>query len=425
MPIKNIRIKCAKIVQTIIEDKVFFSELKAQADEKDLPYINMAVLSTLRNWVGLNALLDSFLSKKIPNKHRMARYLLLLALNELLLMETAPYAVINETVKSIRQTTDQFLARLGNAVLRQVAAQKDFFLQKLCSESHLPKSFTAVLEGYDAATVQQIDDCISLLPALDLSVKKNPQIWAEKLGAELLPSGSLRLPVTTNIPKLEGYADGAWWVQDAGAALPVLVMGNVNGMKVADLCAAPGGKTAQLAARGAEVTAIDISVARLVTLQQNMLRIGFDAVQTICADAVDFLQNTSEKFDALLLDAPCSATGTFRRHPEVLHIKSAEDVQVQAILQRQILDCCAKALKIGGTLVYSVCSIALAEGERQMQNFLAQNKHFKLVPIKQEDIAPFGSWRENMITPEGFVRTLPFYEGGIDSFFICKMQRII
>ncbi len=425
MPIKNIRIKCAKIVQTIIEDKVFFSELKAHTNEKDLPFINMAVLSTLRNWAGLNALLDSFLSKKIPNKHRMARYLLLLALTELLLMETAPYAVINETVKSIRQTTDQFLARLGNAVLRQVATQKDFFLQKLNSESHLPKSFMAVLEGYDATTVKQIDNCVSLLPALDLSVKENPRLWAEKLGADLLPSGSLRLPATTSIPKLKGYADGAWWVQDAAASLPVLVVGNVSDMKVADLCAAPGGKTAQLAARGAKVTAIDISAARLETLQQNMQRIGFDTVQTVCADAVDFLQNTSEKFDALLLDAPCSATGTFRRHPEVLHIKSTEDVQMQTLLQRQILDRCASALKVGGILVYSVCSIALAEGEKQVQNFLAQNKHFKLVPIQQEDIAPFGSWHENMITPEGYVRTLPFYGGGIDSFFICKMQRII
>ena len=419
----NIRIKCAQIVQTILEDKVFFGDLKTQIAEKDLPFANMLILTALRHWVGLNRLLDSFLNKKIPNKHRAARYLILLAMTELLLMETAPYAVINETVKNVRLTTDQFLGRLSNAVLRKIAAQKEFFTQKLLSESHLPKEFIPVLNDYDAETQEKIDHSIGLIPPLDLSVKENPELWAQKLSAELLPNGSLRLPSTTNIPHFDGYKEGAWWVQDVAAALPVLALGAIKGLKVADLCAAPGGKTAQLAAKGADVTAIDISADRLEILQQNMQRLGFSLAQTICADALDFLQNTHEQFDALLLDAPCSASGTFRRHPEVLHIKTAADIQAQTALQKQLLNSCAQALKVGGILVYSVCSIAKAEGEQQINTFLQQNKNFELVPLNMSDFSTYGHWQNNFITSEGFVRTLPFY--GMDSFFICKMKRII
>ena len=421
----NIRIKCAQIVQTVLEDKVFFGDLKTQIAAKGLPFANMLILTALRHWVGLSHLLNSFLNKKIPNKHRTARYLILLAMTELLFMQTAPYAVINETVKNVRQTTDLFLSRLSNAVLRQVAAQTEELRQKLAGKSHLPQDFAAILDGYDAATIQKINSCVASVPALDLSVKENPRLWAQKLGAELLPSGSLRLCANANIISLEGYNEGAWWVQDAAAALPVLTLGDISGKKVADLCAAPGGKTAQLAAKNAIVTAIDISAERLKTLQQNMQRIDLKQVQTMCADAIDFLQTTSEQFDALLLDAPCSATGTFRRHPEVLHLKNIADVQVQTKLQRQILDNCATALKIGGILVYSVCSIAQAEGEQQIKTFLAQNKNFKLIPITAQEIAPFGAWNASLITNDGFVRTLPFYHNGMDSFFICKMQRII
>ena len=421
----NIRIKCAQIVQTILEDKVFFGDLKTQIAAKDLPFANMLILTALRHWVGLNRLLNSFLNKKIPNKHRAARYLILLAMTELLFMQTAPYAVINETVKNVRQTTDLFLSRLSNAVLRQVAAQAEELRQKLAGESHLPEDFTAILSGYDAATIKQIDDCITNIPALDLSVKENPQIWAKELSAELLPSGSLRLSANANVPLLKGYHEGAWWVQDAAAALPVLALGNVAGKKVADLCAAPGGKTAQLAAKGANITALDISADRLKVLQQNMQRIGFEKVQTFCADAIDFLQKTPEQFDALLLDAPCSATGTFRRHPEVLHLKTVDDALEQAALQAKLLAGCKNVLKVGGILVYSVCSICRREGEDQISRFLSEHADFRLIPIEPSDISSYGNWQQPLITPEGYVRTLPFYQNGMDSFFICKLQRII
>ena len=421
----NIRINSARIVQTVLEDKVFFSELKKQLPEKDLPFANMLILSTLRHWLGLNQILDSFLQKKIPNKHRFARYLLLLAITELLMMQTAPHAVINETVDNIRRTADKFLGGLANAVLRKIAAQKADLLQKLLSLNRLPPTFFSLLDGYTAAQIAQINTCLLNQPALDLTVKSVPEQWAQKLSAELLPNGSLRLIGPAKITALSGYTEGAWWVQDVAASLPVAVMGNVKGQKVIDLCAAPGGKTAQLAAGGAEVIALDISAERLDTLKQNMARLGFEKIRTVTTDALDYLQSADEQFDAILLDAPCSATGTFRRHPEVLHLKTVDDTLEQAALQNQLLAGCKNILKVGGILVYSVCSICRLEGENQISRFLSEHADFRLVPITPADISSYGNWQQPLITPEGYIRTLPFYQNGMDSFFICKLQRII
>lgn len=421
----NIRINSARIVQTILEDKVFFSELKKQLPEKDLPFANMLILSTLRHWLGLNQILDSFLQKKIPNKHRFARYLLLLAMAELLLMQTAPHAVINETVDNIRRTADKFLGGLANAVLRKIAAQKADLLQKLLSLNRLPASFSDLLNGYTKDEIAQINTCLLNQPALDLTVQSAPEQWAQKLSAELLPNGSLRLNQPAKITALSGYTEGAWWVQDVAASLPVAVMRNVRDQNVIDLCAAPGGKTAQLAAGGAEVTALDISAERLDTLKQNMARLGFENVRTVTADALDYLQSANEQFDAVLLDAPCSATGTFRRHPEVLHLKTVDDAIEQAALQAKLLAECKNILKVGGILVYSVCSICRREGEEQVSRFLSEHTDFRLIPIEPADISSYGNWQQPLITPEGYVRTLPFYQNGMDSFFICKLQRII
>lgn len=424
----NTRIKCAKALQTVLEDKVFFAALKNDFTAQELPLANMLILSALRYWVGLNKILQTFLQKKIPHKHRAAQYLLLLAIAELLLMETAPYAVINETVANVRQVSDKFLSGLANAVLRKIIADKIMWQKKMAELNILPHSFTEILAGYTPEQQAKIAAAVAQIPPLDLTVKNDAKLWAEKLNAEILPNATLRLHHTIKVNQLAGYDEGAWWVQDAAAALPVLALGDVNGLKIADLCAAPGGKTAQLAAAGAEVTAVDISAMRLEKLQQNMQRLGFDNVSVFVGDALDFLHNTTEQYDVLLLDAPCSATGTFRRHPEVLHIKNNADVAEQIKLQEKLLHASAKKLKVGGILLYSVCSISRAEGEEQIQKFLNVQPNFSLIPIKTEDISRYGQWAENIITSEGYIRTLPymyFEKGGMDSFFIAKMQRII
>jgi len=424
----NPRLSSAKILQTVLEDKVFFAELKKQIPEKDLPFCNMLILTTLRNWCGLNAVLRKFLQKKIPNKHRLAQYLLLAAVAEILFMETAPYAVINETVANIKKACDKFLGGMANAVLRKVTAQKEELIKEVQTISPLPQSFVPVLDGYSAEEIKAVAASIRQIPPTDITVKTTPTEWQKKLNGVLLPNGSIRLQNIKKIHELPDYNAGQWWVQDVAASLPVMAMGDVNGLKVVDLCAAPGGKTAQLAALGADVTALDISQTRLETLKQNMNRLNFDNIRTICDDALHFMQTTDEKFDAVLLDAPCSATGTFRRHPEVLHIKTAEDVQVQAQLQEQMLNLCKNILKPNGILLYSVCSISKAEGEMQIIAFLKDNPDFKLIPITEADISPYGKWDISPILPNGTIRTMPSYESnqnGMDSFFICKMQRII
>lgn len=426
---QNLRIKAAQILQSVLEEKIFFGELKKQLSEKDLPFVNMLMLTTLRRYEALQVVLASFLSKKIPNKHRFANYLLILAIAELLFMQTAPYAVINETVANIRKTTDKFLGGLANAVLRKVLAQKNGLLQKIENYNLIPQSFLPILQGYDNNEIKQIAQSIVTQPPLDLTVRQNPEEWAQKLQGTLLPNGSIRLFNNPKVQDLIGYNDGAWWVQDVAASLPVQILGaDLNGKKVLDLCAAPGGKTAQLAARGADVRAIDISAERLQTLRQNMQRLKFSKIETQAIDALDFLQTTSEKFDIILLDAPCSATGTFRRHPEVLYLKTVADVEEQAKLQKKLLNAAVNVLKKDGVLVYSVCSISKIEGEYQITEFLQNQAQMQLEKIEKTDISSYGKWNEVLITAEGTIRTLPNYfatEKGMDSFFICKMKRII
>ncbi len=421
----NPRLGSAKIIQKILEEKVFFGDLKKQIPEKDLAFCNMLILTVLRRLTALKQILSGYLNKKIPHKHRLAEYLLWGAIAEILYMETAEYAVINETVKNIRNSCDKFLGGLANAVLRKVLTAKDELRKKAEAISPLPDSFVEILSGYTPEQIRLTAGSIFKFPALDLTVKQNPPAWAEKLDAELLPNGSLRLWNAPKIHQIPEYSAGAWWVQDAAAALPVALMGDIAGKKVIDLCAAPGGKTAQLAAKGAKVTALDISESRLETLKQNMCRLGFDNVKTQAIDALEYLQQAPEQFDAVLLDAPCSATGTFRRHPEVLHIKTLQDIAEQATLQKKLLKSCADILKIGGILVYSVCSISKQEGEQQIESFLQNNPQFKLLPVTMPEISPYGQWSESPILPDGTVRTLPYLQNGMDSFFICKMQRII
>ena len=281
-----------------------------------------------------------------------------------------------------------------------------------------------LLSDYSQDEISQIAESIYIHPPLDLSIKENPENYAKLLPATLLPNGTLRISENTT----PDFSGNDYWAQDVAASLPVLTMGNIKNLKIVDLCAAPGGKTAQLAAAGAKVSAVDISPTRLVTLKQNMQRLNFSDIHIICADAIDFLFKQEEKYDIILLDAPCSATGTFRRHPEVLHIKTLSDAKEQQKIQINLLQKCSSILKVGGFLIYSVCSICQQEGEKMIESFLQSNNSFKLVPIEHEAITKYGHWSQNLIAANGTIRTMPFYEkeiGGMDSFYICKMQRII
>lgn len=422
----------AEMLQKVLTEKAFFSEVKGSVDSlagKDAAFANMLVLTALRRLVFLKKALRQYARKKLPEKAAFAEFAMLLGLTEILFMETPDYAVINSWVEIIKRKADKYVAGFVNAVLRKACADREELKSRDTGEFFTSEFYRILNHAYGKKTVSKMQAAALIEPALDLTVKTDPAGWAQRLGGLLLPTGSVRLSNNGRIAEIEGYESGAWWVQDAAAALPVKCLGDIRGLKVLDMCAAPGGKTAQLINGGAEVISLDISETRLKKLRDNMARLQFSPPQTACADGADYLQNCkSGQFDAILLDAPCSATGTLRRHPELVHIKTVADVEKQTVLQRKLLDAVPPALKPGGFLVYCVCSIAKAEGEEQLKTFLETHAGFRLCPLAAKDICRCpGPDISEIFTPEGCIRTLPFHLadcGGLDSFFIAKLQKV-
>lgn len=329
----------AEMLQKVLTEKAFFSEVKGSVDSlagKDAAFANMLVLTALRRLVFLKKALRQYARKKLPEKAAFAEFAMLLGLTEILFMETPDYAVINSWVEIIKRKADKYVAGFVNAVLRKACADREELKSRDTGEFFTSEFYRILNHAYGKKTVSKMQAAALIEPALDLTVKTDPAGWAQRLGGLLLPTGSVRLSNNGRIAEIEGYESGAWWVQDAAAALPVKCLGDIRGLKVLDMCAAPGGKTAQLINGGAEVISLDISETRLKKLRDNMARLQFPPPQTVCADGADYLQNCkSGQFDAILLDAPCSATGTLRRHPELVHIKTVADVEKQTVLQKK------------------------------------------------------------------------------------------
>jgi 16S rRNA (cytosine967-C5)-methyltransferase len=237
-----------------------------------------------------------------------------------------------------------------------------------------------------------------------------------------LPTGSVRAIAHGTVTALPGFPDGAWWVQDAAAALPVRLLGDVAGLRVADLCAAPGGKAAQLAAAGAHVTAVDRSPARLARLEENLKRLSLTA-ELVCADVAEW---TAEPFDAVLLDAPCSSTGTIRRHPDVPWLKQPADIEKLAGLQRRLIERAAALTRPGGTLVYCVCSLEPEEGEAIVAGLLAEEPNMRRAPVSPAEV--FG--HDEFVSKDGDLRTLPCQLenadsrlAGLDGFYAARLLK--
>jgi 16S rRNA (cytosine967-C5)-methyltransferase len=274
-------------------------------------------------------------------------------------------------------------------------------------------------EGYGADIAEKIASASLREPTLDISVKSDPEGWTQKLGATALPTGSLRRGFDGPIEAMPGFVEGAWWVQDAAAALPARLLGDINGKRVLELCAAPGGKTAQLLAAGAEVTAIDRSEPRLGRLRHNLARLNLTA-KTLVKDATTWRPDVL--FDAVLLDPPCTSTGTIRRHPDILHSKVPQDIPKLAALQDKLLESAMQMVKPGGTLVFCTCSLQPEEGERRIEAFLASNPTAKRSSIRAEELPGL----TDAITETGDLRSLPFHlaeRGGLDGFFAARVIR--
>lgn len=372
-------------------------------------------LSTMRHMAQADAMLKPHLRKRPPPD---VQALLRLAVTELCAEGGAAHGVVDAAVTLMRSAGPRVesFAGLVNAVLRKVASETDRWATLPAPE--LPGWLRGrLMSAWGKAATQAMERAHLAGAPLDLSVKADPEIWAERLGAELLPTGSLRLAARGQVSDLPGFAEGAWWVQDAAAALAARVLAAQPGERVLDLCAAPGGKTLQLAATGAQVTALDISEGRMARVAENLARCGLRA-ETVTADALDWAP--TEPFDAILLDAPCSATGTIRRHPDLPFVKDGPGIKPLFALQADLLDRALGWLKPGGRLVYCTCSLLPDEGEAQIEAALARHAGLRVVAPDLPGIE--AGW----ITPAGALRLRPDFwpeRGGMDGFFIAALTR--
>jgi len=382
-----------------------------------------AIASTaLRRHGAIRTLFDRLITRK-PPRSRAFFHTLEVAAAQILFMQVADHAAVSLAIDAIAaDPRTRHLKGLANAVLRRLARERDALLTSLDPSVDTPDWLWARwVAAYGEETARAIATAHRAEPPLDLSVKADAAAQAERLGGGLTATGSIRLADAGPVEGLPGFADGDWWVQDMAAALPARLLGDVSAKRVADLCAAPGGKTAELAAAGAHVTAIDISAGRLKRLSANLARLQLSA-ETVAADI--FAWQPPEPFDAVLLDAPCSATGTIRRHPDVAWLKAPQDIAKLADIQARMIDRAASLLKPGGTLVYCTCSLEAEEGEAQLAGALARNR-LTLAPVTADEIGGL----EQAVAPAGTVRTLPCHDAGrevppgMDGFFVMRLTK--
>ena len=395
----------------------------ARLDARDRAFARQLATTTIRHAHGLDAAVDRFLDRPLPKRAGRVRHILRLGLAQVLLLGVADHAAVDSAVRltaASRQAGDRALKGLVNAVLRRAIRERDDLKPALAAEQNLPDWIRQRWQAaYGAATTGAIARTLAEDPPLDLTPRTadDAATLAEALAAQRLPTGSLRLARAGEVTALAGFAEGRWWVQDAAAALPARLLGDVAGRTVVDLCAAPGGKTLQLAAAGARVIAVDRSAKRLERLEENLRRTGLDA-RVVTADALAW--HPDGPIDHILLDAPCSATGTARRHPDVLHIKSDQDIASLADLQARLLDHAVSLLPAGGTLVYCVCSLEPEEGCDQIAALLDRRPALRRQPVDAGDLPGLAE----AVTPAGDVRTLPCFwpdNGGLDGFYIARL----
>ena len=321
-----------------LDEQLDSCEKLACLAERDRALTRALVATVLRRLGTLRHLFSLFLDRGPPAQAPRVETALLIGAAQILFLEIPDHAAVDLAVRLVQADREAArFAALVNAVLRRVAREGAARLAALDpAVLDTPDWLMARwIKSYGAAAAHAIAAANGREPALDLTVKSDPDLWAKRLDGRVLPTGSVRMIAHGAVPALPGFSEGAWWVQDAAAALPAHLFGDVNGRRVADLCAAPGGKTAQLAAAGAAVTAVDRAPARLDRLRENLARLSL-AAELVCADVATWAAEQKQQFDAVLLDAPCSSTGTIRRHPDVPWLKRAGDIAALSRLQRPI-----------------------------------------------------------------------------------------
>ena len=395
--------------------------------DRDRALMRRLVATVLRRLGTLGHVLSRLLDKGIPSDAPRAQSALLIGAAQILWMDVPDHAAVDLSVRLVQ--SDRRAARyagLVNAVLRRCAREGKALIDEVATQSQdLPPWLLARWSAhYGETTAREMALALGHEPSLDLTMKSDPAQWASRLHGETLPTGTVRMLLHGSVTMLPGFAEGQWWVQDAAASLPARLFGDVKGKSIADLCAAPGGKTAQLAHAGAHVTAVDRSLARVARLRENLARLSLQA-ETVVADAVEWA-GPAEAFDGILIDAPCSSTGTIRRHPDVAWLRQESDIAALAALQQRLLRKSLSLLKPGGTLVYCTCSLEPEEGEQAVAALLAAEPALRRVPIEASEVAGL----DEILSRDGDLRTLPCHLpnadpklGGLDGFFAARLVK--
>lgn len=387
----------------------------------DRAFARALATTVLRRQGTIDHLIGSYIDKPLPKRAKKATDVLRLATAQSVFFETPDHAVVStsvEMVKVYKETAGY--AGLVNAVARKIARHGAASAKTLPVRTDTPGWMWRSWErAYGPDKAKAIAAAHGNEAPLDLTLRNPGDIesLAKSLEAEIVLGSSLRLKEHGPVTELPGFLEGAWWVQDVAASLPAKLLGDVSGKRVFDLCAAPGGKALQLSAGGARVVAVDINGPRLKLVQENMSRMSLFA-DTIKEDVLEW--TPTEKADAILLDAPCTATGTIRRHPDILRSKTEDNVKALIDLQASLIDKALTMLKPGGTLVYAVCSLQREEGEKQIEAALSRHPSLTRQPIQPEEIGGLA----DAINPKGDLRTLPALlaeKGGMDGFFASRL----
>lgn len=385
----------------------------------DRGFASFIVRTTLRRLGQIDALIDHCVPDALPRKARPVRDVLRIGIAQLLFSATAQHAAVSTTVDLCKDVGQVPFAKLVNAVMRRIQREGAHLLEaqdaaRLNTPDWLWESWVT---AYGEEATRAIAAMHLEIPPVDLTPKSDPEMWAEKLSGRLILGGTVRLTETSDVTALDGFEDGHWWVQDAAARLAVTLLGDLRDKHVIDLCAAPGGKTMELLSLGANVTAVDISDRRMGRVRENLQRTGYPAT-LVTADARTWEPDALA--DIVLLDAPCTSTGTLRRHPDIAHLKSIDDVTKLSGIQDDLIERASMYLKPGGTLMFVTCSLQSEEGPARVAAFLNRHADFARAGIQQTELPGL----EEAITVDGDLRTLPHLlgeSGGMDGFFVARL----
>ena len=394
----------------------------ANLSDSDRGFIRQICATTLRRLGQIDALIDCCLDKPLPKRAQDIRYILRIGVAQIAFLKTPSHAAVDTAVNLADVYGFKPQKGFVNALLRRIVKEGEaLIVEQDAGRLNTPDwLWQTWCETYGEETTERIATAHLNEPPLDITVKKDAEAWAKKLDGTVLPNGSIRRNGGGAVTGLSGYADGHWWVQDVAASLPVSLFGDVAGKTIIDLCAAPGGKTAQLAHAGAKVIANDRAEGRLKTLRENLNRLGLNA-EIVKADSRTW--QPSEPADGILIDAPCTATGTIRRHPDIPWLKQPGDIAAVADIQQTLLQSAGSMIKPGGTIIFCTCSLQIEEGPDQISAFLDNTDEISRDPIREDEVFGIQEW----LTEAGELRTLPHHwgqYGGMDGFFTARLKRI-